>query len=342
MKKIVLSLIFGIVSLYAGTLRILNIPVNSTIEVDGKKYYNTTKRSLEITLDDKLFSGTYSLKVTNKYFLPYTEQVEVSKTKATVVTLKMQYTKKFFTNIFVEDVDGKLDSCKLFSCSVSGDGKKLANNLYQFTQTPDDQVVDFTVKRKGYYDETDSYDANKNQQITISPVSSWGLFGIGGVGALYPADEDLILTSEDGEFMPYYLEDTPIGGWNIFYKKNTIFNIYFGVQYGYMTNTETQGEADEDLTDNKNYNGVPSIEVTYVGGFVGYRYHRAFFELGANSEDIDIEKTYTDKMFIYQESRVNPYFSFEYLFWKVGQGGMTIGVSTSSEKISKISLTIVF
>lgn len=339
MKNILLVLLISVVGLSAGTLRILNIPVNSTIEIDGKKYENKRLRSYEIEIENKLLTSTYSLIITNEDFIDYNQNITIKDDELVIKTLDMQYAREFYTSIFVEDVSGRIDACKSFKCSVES-GEYISLNLYKYNENDENDNVDFTVERKGYYDETDSYDVFTNQSITIAPVSSWGLFGIGFVSGIYGAIEDLELSNGD-EYMKYMLEDTTVTGGRISYKKNTPINIYFGLEANMLFSKETQDEEDPDLTDDLNYNGVPSISVLTLGTSIGYRYRRFFIDGGIRQESIIIEKTYTDKSYTYEETKTVPYVSFNFLWWSIGNGGMTIGLN-ASENISTVSLDVVF
>ncbi|MEA2050457.1 MAG: hypothetical protein U9O56_06990 [Campylobacterota bacterium] len=338
--KIILIMILNI-SLFAGTLRILNIPKYSKIMIDNNEemvYENNTKRSLDIELKNTLV-GSYDILIENKYFLPVEFSADISD-RVFVKTLDMRYANEFFTNIQVEDVDGNIDDCMAFQCSASA-GERLYVNVYKFKNNIEDINVDFSVSKDEYYDETDSYDVDKNQKIIISPVSSWGLFGIGAVSGIYPANEELELSDGD-DYIKYFLDDTVVTGAKLFYKKNTFINVFIGFELNYLVAKETHDEEDEDLTDDKNFDGTPSITVMTAGASLGYRYRRLFVEAGVRQEMVDIEKTYSDRSFAYDESRVAPYVSLNYLFWKIGHGGMSIGVTSSSEKITTASLQIVF
>ena len=71
MKKIIYILLIGFVSLSAGTLRLLNIPVNSTILIKDKSYKNEKKRSLDVVLEKSgILSNTYSIVIQNEDFIP--------------------------------------------------------------------------------------------------------------------------------------------------------------------------------------------------------------------------------------------------------------------------------
>ncbi len=339
MNKILILLVASCFTLYAGTLKILNIPINSAIIIDGKTYENKLDRITSITLKNSVF-GSYDVVVKNKDFLPYKFSVKISDKENSIVTLEMQYSKEFLTNVFVEDIFGKLDPCSTFTCSVSS-GEALAKNLFLYKENETKTNVDFTVKGSGYYNETDSYDIHKNQKVIISPVSSWGLIGFGLVGGMYPADEDFILSDGD-KSIKYFLDDTLIYGGKLSYKKNTIINIFLGIEFNYMTSKEEQDEKDENPNDGRTFNGIPSVTLMSLGGSVGYRYRRFMIEAGARQEEILIEKTYTDTTYEFTESRITPYVSINYIFWAFGKGGMSLGLTSTSDKVTTASLLVQF
>jgi len=342
MKIILLILLLSSITLSAGVLRVLNIPVNSEIIIDGKLYANNQKRSMNIELENKLLS--YKVEVKNQYFMPYTFKASVSKEKPTIHTLEMKYAREYFTNIFVEDIDGDIDKCSRFTCKVES-GRKITDNVYMFSENLEDKSVDFTTSKRGYYDETDTYDVSENQIVTIEPVSSWGLFSIGYISSVYPVDEEFTL--ENGDIgMYYFIDDTPLEGAKFSYRKNTIFNFFIGMEINYLTAKEEHPEEGENLDENpddsRHFTGTPSINIVTAGLSVGYRYHRWFLEAGTRQEMISVSKAYTDGVFTHEESRVSSTVSLEYLFWKMYHGGLSVGVTSSSEGINTAYIQALF
>jgi len=339
MKKIVLILLVLSATLFSGTLRILNIPVNSTIIVNGEQEYkNENKRSMNLDLENTGLLST-DVQVLNKYFLPYEFSVNISDDKTTVQTLEMQYAREFYTNILVEDVYGDLDSCVYFECKAES-GDKIDDNLYKFRENIKDVSVGFSASRDGYYDETDTYDVDQNQLIIISPVSSWGLVSIGAVAMTYPADDSLKLSNGD-EYMYYYLDDTQMYGAKLSYRKNTIFDFFLGVDFEYMHAEETYDEEDE-INDGKNFTGTPTINVITLGVSGGVRFSRLFIGGGLRQEMVSISKAFTDKEYTYDDSRVAAYITADFLIYKIGDGGWSIGVNASTESLISASLSLMF
>ena len=80
MNKILILLVASCFTLYAGTLKILNIPINSAIIIDGKTYENKLDSITSITLKNSVF-GSYDVVVKNKDFLPYKFSVKISDKK---------------------------------------------------------------------------------------------------------------------------------------------------------------------------------------------------------------------------------------------------------------------
>jgi len=349
MKNIILILLISSLSLFAGTLRILNIPVNSTIMIDNEKeYFNENKRSMNIELEDATFS--YNIKILNKYFLPYDFNANISNEKISIHTLEMKYARHFYTNILVKDAQGNFDGCINFTCTVEF-GKRITDNLYKYSENTENTNVDFSVSAVNYYDETDTYNINKNQLITIAPVSSWGLFSLAYIASNYPADENLKLTNEsdNSQFMKYLLEETLMQGARFSYKKNTIFDFYLGMDISYMRAKETYGETDDDPSDGKVFTGVPTINYGIIGVSIGYRIGSLFLEGGLREDVISISKTFADDTtWKFTEMKTTGFVSADYILFQQKYqaqhlgGGVAVGLSISSDLLPVASIQMMF
>jgi len=339
MKKIIILLLFiTSIDLFAGTLRLLNIPTYSVIKIDSQDYFNEDKRYLEIELKEKLFS--YNIKVINDNFKPYSFSQNISDKKVAVYTLDMEYVQEYFTNIFVQNINKTLDSCQMFVCSVNS-GTKITQNTYKFKDNIEDKTVDFTVSRRGYYNETDSYDITKNQKIVISPVSSFGYIGIGIVYGLFPAQENLNLTS-GSDRISYNLEDINLYGGEIYYKKNTPYNFFIGVEFNYLTSKESFEESSYD--EKGEYSGDPLVTMMSYGVSIGYKWHPLFMEVGLRAQNFEVSKTYSDTTYSNSSNDATPYISLNYMFgryWAFGVTASSVFLDDTESSLMTVSLQLI-
>jgi len=327
----ILVLVLLSVTLFGGTLRILNIPTYSSIKIDDKEYFNEEKRYIEIELKQKIFS--YDITISNKNFQTYNFSQSISDKKVAVYTLHMQYTKEYYTNIFIEKIDGGLDGCREFKCIVEN-GFQVNENTYRFQDNLEDTTVDFTVSKDGYYDETDSYDITKNQKIIIEPVSSFGYIGIGFVSGTYPASEHLGLTDGDDR-IAYTFEDITLSGGEIYYKKNTPYNIFIGLNFTYLKSKESFEESS--YKNFSEYSGDPLVTMMSYGLSLGYKWKSLLMEVGMRQQNFEISKTYKDVTYSVTSDEVTPFVSLNFIFFTY----LAIGVTVSNVTLEDVESDLV-
>ena len=338
----ILILVLLSVTLFGGTLRILNIPTYSSIKIDDKEYFNETKRFIDIKLKEKIFS--YDISISNKNFQTYSFSQSISDNKVAVHTPHMQYTKEYYTNMFIEKIDGSLDGCREFKCIVEN-SFQVNENTYRFKDNLEDTTVDFTVSKDGYYDETDSYDITKNQKIVIEPVSSFGYIGIGFVSGNYPASEHLGLTVGDDR-ISYKFEDISLSGGEIYYKKNTPINLFIGLNFTYLKSKESFEESSYDnFGTYSEYSGDPLITMMSLGLSVGYKWDSLLMEIGMRQQNFEISKTYQDVTYSTTSDEVTPFISLNFIFFTYFAIGVTVSnvmVEDVESELATASLQLVF
>jgi len=334
MLKLIIILFIASVTLFGGTLRILNIPIYSSIKVENKEYLNELKRYIEIDLDEKMFS--YDISIMNKNFKTYKFSQSITDEKVAVYTLNMEYAKEYYTNIFVKDVDGRLDNCQEFLCDAKN-SIKITSNTYKFKDNLENPIIDFVVSRENYYDETDSYDITKNQKIIIEPVSSWGTFSIGLVAGQYTKESIPLFNDELGSNAPQYLvEDATMYGFQLSYKKNTPFNFFIGTTVNYLTLSES--EEDIESTYETYYSGDPEMQIITVGLSLGYKLSSLLLEVGMRQEMLEISKVINNKKYSYEEDEIGTFIALGFKLTKF----MTISLSYSELELATTSLQLTF
>lgn len=333
---IILALLFT-TQIFAAKLRILNIPINSTIIIDDMpEFKNEDNRIMEFDLQEKLLSS-YDVKIINKEFMTNEFSVNVQDEKVTTYTLKMTYARTFYTNVFVESERYGLDNCVIFECSVS-EGENITNNTFAFRENFKNTKVKFTAKGRGFYDETDVYDITKDQLITLDSVSSWGLLSVGVTYAAYPGFKSLDLKS-DNKYIKYTQDSTSLTGIKVAYKKNTPFNFYLAGEYNYMFHKETQVDP---VYGDIAYSGDVAMDLHTLGAAIGYSSHWWFVEVGARDEFFMVAKSFTDTTYSAKFNKIAGYLSFSAMNQTNPKSGIGIELTISSSMIISASLLLGF
>jgi hypothetical protein len=319
--KIVLILLVQL-SLFAGTLRILNIPKYSTIKIDDTIYHNATQRSLEVPLKSSFVS--YDVVVSNQYFFPEKFSVKIDDKQVAIHTLHMKYAHTFYTNIFVKDKYGQLDHCDKFKCQVDA-GEKITSNLYQYKDNMPLTYANIKVTRNGYYDETEIFNIKKNQKIIITPVDAWSEVSFSLIVGIYSDTDGVFLNYQD-RYVKYKVDGTTMYGVGFSYRKNTPFNFYLTYGLDFLGASETH-ETDDDLTDGLNDNGTPSVDYATFKAGAGIKFGKIYLEGGMKYVNTTIEKTYTDGTYSFEETKTVPYGSINLGWFGLG---ITDNVTTIS------------
>jgi len=316
MKKIVFLLIGSF--LFAGSLKILNIPKSSKLYIDD----NTTAINVKnnsITLN--LESGSYDIKILNKRFLPIElDNIEVKDDKPTIITLNEEtkdgikypiiQASKFYKTIHIKyyrvkysgsavEIDDYCDNvdCRVFVNNGLLDknrryDKKYRSNLYVFKNNEDYKNVKVSVHSSQFYTSSTSTDAFSNENLEFSPIVSWSSWGIGfGIAS----SSKQTLTAEDGS-----QKDLSIAGWVFVmdYKKNLPIDIFYSIKLrGYLLG----GENDDGTTDE-----VTGYQYGIGGGYL-FTSIGVYIEGGILKNNLQYESSDYYNTYKYEDTGVVPY-----------------------------------
>jgi len=293
MKKLILTLLITVFS-FAGTLRILNVPLNSEIKINNETYTNDSQK-----FETELKPGTYNITIKNENFLPIKiKDVKIEKNKPKIIILNehtssgVKYPvvklKKYFKNIIIRvpEVKSSGDTvyrknyceygvdCKVYISGglFSSDKKyneKYESNLYVFDNSLKNTDTYIKVSGDTFYSTSVTVPTTQNDKIYFKPVPSWNSFGV-GIGIAFN-NQKVILTSKStgdafemksGDFLGYALV--------IDEKFNTPINFFIAMKLrGYYLPATTDAidkyELDDSTDDTNN-----KLSGFQYGGGIGF------------------------------------------------------------------------
>jgi len=256
MKKIII-LTLGILLLNAYNLKIFNIPNNSTIQIDNKKYEN--KNTLLLNLK----SGTHKIKITNPNFKPIKNSFEIEKNNKKIIILNkskgyiLQPYKTYFKNIVIK-YKNKLYKCdeKNIVCIAKVDDKnynrkyKSSTNIYQIDDKQKHDDFYIKVKAPYFYSESTSTDALKDEIINFEPIPNWSKIGFFILRFSYiNLNEFKEKNNKNLTVKDYQDLKNNTYAWNfmINYKKNLPYiNIFFYTDVSFIIGGNSSDSSDEE------------------------------------------------------------------------------------------------
>jgi len=283
MKKLLILFITTI--LFGGSLKIVNLPQNSTIILDGHKFFNYNNNFIDI----KYKNGTYDILIKNKEFLDiHLDDIDIDDTEK-LITLNeenedgTQYpvikAKKFYKNIAVHYyrvLDYKTiysqtnDYCQVVDCNVKigsglifGDYKNVdrknryTSSLYVFKNNIPEDKIKVIVKSEDFYTTTNTSDLTENENIDLYPVSKWSSWTM-NIGYGWTTDK-VELKASDGDIIEENMDGFLLG---LSYKHSTMFDIYWTTK---LTFYYLMGD-----TDPSNSNNVDEMKGYQYGIGIGH------------------------------------------------------------------------
>jgi len=343
MKKILLLLIA--IYLFAGTLKIVNVPQNSDIYIDGKKIQNIGDKNFFKVI---LTNGDYDIKIVNKNFLDIViEDVKISD-KPTIITLNeetkdgVKYPvipiKKYYKTIAIhysEVTSRKVynydDYCSRFNCNVSENSglfsndvkieQKYKKNLYVFTNNTDAKNTYIKVHGPNSYSSSVTTDTFKNEHIDLYPVAKFSFitFGIG----LCVSQNDVTLTNENDSSDEKVMKKNYYSGWmfEVGYKHSLPIDVYWAARLQYYAFSG----------DNYKYATTDDMNGYKIGLGLGYLFKWSipvYIEGGVMKKSLKYtykESTYSDK-YTYTDSGMDSYISLKINFLELFMSPTTAGV----------------